>query len=66
MKWEGNDLTWVPKNDVGKKYHSKIVHQVGGSLGLWLGLGVLQVLQQINTITVPILKKFVITLRPKI
>ena len=31
--------------------------QVGGSLGLWLGLGVLQVLQQFITITVPIIKK---------
>jgi len=31
---------------------------VGGSLGLWLGLGVLQVLQQLITIAQPIKKKF--------
>ena len=37
---------------------TKFVIQVGGALGLWLGLGVLQVLQQLITIAQPILKKF--------
>ena len=34
-----------------------ILRQVGGSMGLWLGLGVLQILQHIITITGPIIKK---------
>ena len=31
---------------------------VGGSLGLWLGLGVLQILQQVIAIAKPMIKKF--------
>ena len=31
--------------------------QVGGSLGLWLGLGALQILQHIITITGPLIEK---------
>ena len=34
-----------------------ILRQVGGSMGLWLGLGVLQILQHIITISGPIIKK---------
>ena len=35
-----------------------ILHQVGGSLGLWLGLGVLQILQHVITIAEPKIKRF--------
>ena len=36
---------------------AKQFHQVGGALGLWLGLGILQVLQQLITIAQPMMKK---------
>ena len=32
--------------------------QVGGSLGLWLGLGLLQVMEQIITVAEPVVRKF--------
>ena len=31
--------------------------QVGGSLGLWLGLGLLQVMEQIITVAEPVVRK---------
>merc|ERR1712222_78711 len=37
---------------------SSFLSEVGGSLGLWLGLGVLQVLQEMSKVALPIMRKF--------
>ena len=46
------------QKEIKEFFNIPILHQVGGSLGLWLGLGALQILQHIITIAEPIIKKF--------